>query len=144
MTGSYTDILNLPHPTSKKHPRMTRTARAAQFSPFAALTGYNEAIKETSRLTDEQLELDDTEKAQLNEKLQLLRQQLPRQLPRQLPITITFFIPDTKKAGGSYQTITGPVKKIQEYERRLIMTDGTIIPIDTIIGLYGETLPAEL
>lgn len=140
MTGSYTDILNLPHPTSKKHPRMTRTARAAQFAPFAALTGYNEAVKETARLTDEQLELDDTEKAQLNEKLQLLRQHLPRQLP----ITITFFIPDTKKAGGSYQTITGPVKKIQEYERRLIMTDGTIIPIDAIIGLYGETLPAEL
>lgn len=140
MTGSYTDILNLPHPTSKKHPRMTRTARAAQFAPFAALTGYNEVVKETARLTDEQLELDDTEKAQLNEKLQLLRQHLPRQLP----ITITFFIPDTKKAGGSYQTITGPVKKIQEYERRLIMTDGTIIPIDAIIGLYGETLPAEL
>lgn len=139
MTGSYTDILNLPHPTSKKHPRMTRTARAAQFAPFAALTGYNEAVKETARLTDEQLELDDTEKAQLNEKLQLLRQHLPRQLP----ITITFFIPDTKKAGGSYQTITGPVKKIQEYERRLIMTDGTIIPIDAIIGLYGETLSAE-
>ena len=140
MTGSYTDILNLPHPTSKKHPRMTRTARAAQFAPFAALTGYNEAVKETARLTDEQLELDDTEKAQLNEKLQLLRQHLPRQLP----ITITFFIPDTKKAGGSYQTLTGPVKKIQEYERRLIMTDGTIIPIDAIIGLYGEALPAEL
>ena len=140
MTGSYTDILNLPHPTSKKHPRMTRTARAAQFAPFAALTGYNEAVKETARLTTEQLELDDTEKAQLNEKLQLLRQHLPRQLP----ITITFFIPDTKKAGGSYQTITGPVKKIQEYERRLIMTDGTIIPIDAIIGLYGEALPATL
>ena len=140
MTESYTDILNLPHPTSKKHPRMTRTARAAQFAPFAALTGYNETVKETARLTDEQLELDDTEKAQLNEKLQLLRQHLPRQLP----ITITFFIPDTKKAGGSYQTITGPVKKIQEYERRLIMTDGTIIPINAIIGLYGETLPAEL
>ena len=139
MTGSYTDILNLPHPTSKKHPRMTRTARAAQFAPFAALTGYNEAVKETARLTDEQLELDDTEKAQLNEKLQLLRQHLPRQLP----ITITFFIPDTQKTGGSYQTITGSVKKIQEYERRLIMTDGTIIPIDAIIGLYGETLSAE-
>lgn len=140
MTGSYTDILNLPHPTSKKHPRMTRTARAAQFAPFAALTGYNEAIKETSRLTDEQLDLDDTEKDQLNKKLQLLRQNLPRQLP----ITITFFIPDTQKTGGSYQTITGSVKKIQEYERRLIMTDGTIIPIEAIIGLYGEALPAML
>lgn len=140
MTGSYTDILNLPHPTSKKHPRMTRTARAAQFAPFAALTGYNEAIKETSRLTDEQLDLDDTEKDQLNKKLQLLRQNLPRQLP----ITITFFIPDTQKTGGSYQTITGSVKKIQEYERRLIMTDETIIPIEAIIGLYGEALPAML
>ena len=140
MTGSYTDILNLPHPTSKKHPRMTRTARAAQFAPFAALTGYNEAIKETSRLTDEQLDLDDTEKDQLNKKLQQLRQNLPRQLP----IMITFFIPDTQKTGGSYQTITGSVKKIQEYERRLIMTDETIIPIEAIIGLYGEALPAML
>ena len=136
MTGPYDDILDLPHPTSKKHPRMSMAARAAQFAPFAALTGYGDAIKETARITDQQLELDENEKARLNEKLQLLRQHLPGK-PK---ITITYFVPDTKKAGGSYQTITGFVKKLQEYERRLIMTNGTIIPLDTIIELYGDVL----
>ena len=136
MTGPYDDILDLPHPTSKKHPRMSMAARAAQFAPFAALTGYGDAIKETARITDQQLELDENEKALLNEKLQLLRQHLPGK-PK---ITITYFVPDTKKAGGSYQTITGFVKKLQEYEHRLIMTDGTIIPIDAIIELYGDIL----
>lgn len=136
MTGPYDDILDLPHPTSKKHPRMSMYARAAQFAPFAALTGYGDAIKETARITDQQLELDENEKALLNEKLQLLRQHLPGK-PK---ITITYFVPDTKKAGGSYQTITGFVKKLQEYERRLIMTNGTIIPLDTIIELYGDVL----
>ena len=136
MTGPYDDILDLPHPTSKKHPRMSMYARAAQFAPFAALTGYGDAIKETARITDQQLELDENEKALLNEKLQLLRQHLPGK-PK---ITITYFVPDTKKAGGSYQTITGFVKKLQEYERRLIMTNGTIIPLDTIIELYGDAL----
>ena len=129
MTGPYDDILDLPHPTSKKHPRMSIAARAAQFAPFAALTGYGDAIKETARLTDQQLELDENEKALLNEKLLLLYQHL-KEHPL---VTITFFVPDTKKAGGSYQTITGSVKKLQGYERRLIMTDGTIIPIDSII-----------
>ena len=135
MTGPYDDILDLPHPTSKKPPRMSMAARAAQFAPFAALTGYGDAIKETARLTDQQLELDENEKARLNEKLLLLRQHL-KELPL---VTITFFVPDTKKAGGSYQTITGSVKKLQGYERRLIMTDGTIIPIDSIIELYEES-----
>ena len=135
MTGPYDDILHLPHPTSKKHPRMSIAARAAQFAPFAALTGYGDAIKETARLTDQQLELDENEKARLNEKLLLLRQHL-KELPL---VTITFFVPDTKKAGGSYQTITGSVKKLQGYERRLIMTDGTIIHIDSIIELYEES-----
>ena len=114
---------------------MSMYARAAQFAPFAALTGYGDAIKETARITDQQLELDENEKALLNEKLQLLRQHLPGK-PK---ITITYFVPDTKKAGGSYQTITGIVKKLQEYEHRLIMTDGTIIPIDSIIELYEES-----
>lgn len=93
MTAPYDDIINLPHPTSQKHPRMPRTTRAAQFAPFAALTGYNEAIRETSRLTDEQLDLDDTMKASLNEKLLLIKDRLPDQ-PE---ISITFFVPDTKK-----------------------------------------------
>ena len=106
MTGPYDDIINFPHPTSQKHPRMPRAARAAQFAPFAALTGYNEAIRETSRLTDEQLDLDDTMKASLNEKLLLIKDRLPDQ-PE---ISITFFVPDTKKAGGAYKTTTGYIK----------------------------------
>jgi hypothetical protein len=114
---------------------MSMAARAAQFAPFAALTGYGDAIKETARLTAQQLELDENEKALLNEKLLLLRQHLTEH-PL---VTITFFVPDTKKAGGSYQTITGSVKKLQEYERRLVMNDGTIIPIDSIIELYEES-----
>lgn len=134
MTGPYDDIINFPHPTSQKHPRMPRTTRAAQFAPFAALTGYNEAIRETSRLTDEQLDLDDTMKASLNEKLLLIKDRLPDQ-PE---ISITFFVPDTKKAGGAYKTTTGYIKKFHEYEQQIIMSDDTIIPIDSIIEIQGK------
>ena len=134
MTGPYDDIINLPHPTSQKHPRMPRTTRAAQFAPFAALTGYNEAIRETSRLTDEQLDLDDTMKASLNEKLLLIKDRLPDQ-PE---ISITFFVPDTKKAGGAYTTTTGYIKKVHEYEQQIIMSDDTIILIDSIIEIQGK------
>ena len=114
MNTSYDDILQLSHPTSKTHPRMSRTARAAQFSPFAALTGYEAAIKETARLTDQELDLDDTMKAELNEKLSFLKKHL-KDKPQ---ISITFFVPDTKKTGGAYKTTTGWVKKILEYEKR--------------------------
>lgn len=134
MKGPYDDILELPHPTSKKHPRMSLTARAAQFAPFAALTGYNDAIKETSRLTNEQLDLDDTMKAVLNEKLLFIKEHLPDK-PQ---VSVTYFIPDNKKSGGAYKTSTGYIKKFQEYERRLIMSDDCSIPIDAIIAIHGE------
>ncbi len=136
MNTSYDDILQLSHPTSKTHPRMSRTARAAQFSPFAALTGYEAAIKETARLTDQELDLDDTMKAELNEKLSFLKKHL-KDKPQ---ISITFFVPDTKKTGGAYKTTTGWVKKILEYERHLLLTDGTIIPVDKIIDIHGDSL----
>ena len=136
MNKSYDDILQLSHPTSKTHPRMSRTARAAQFSPFAALTGYEAAIKETARLTDQELDLDDTMKAELNEKLSFLKKHL-KDKPQ---ISITFFVPDTKKTGGAYKTTTGWVKKILEYERHLLLTDGTIIPVDKIIDIHGDSL----
>lgn len=115
---------------------MSRTARAAQFSPFAALTGYEAAIKETARLTDQELDLDDTMKAELNEKLSFLKKHL-KDKPQ---ISITFFVPDTKKTGGAYKTTTGWVKKILEYERHLLLTDGTIIPVDKIIDIHGDSL----
>lgn len=114
---------------------MALSARAAQFSPFAALMGYEAAVKETARLTDEKLDLDDTEKAALNEKLLLIKKNLAR-MPR---ISITFFVPDSKKAGGSYQTTTGYVKKLQEYKRRLILADGTVISIDNILAIHGDS-----
>lgn len=94
----YDDMLHLPHPTSQKHPRMPISDRAAQFSPFAALTGHEAAVKETARLTDQKIELDESKKAILDAKLQMIVEQIKSQ-----PIvTITYFVPDEKKAGGAY------------------------------------------
>lgn len=124
----YEDIINLPHPTSKKHPRMSLHDRAAQFVPFAALTGYDVAIRETARLTDERLELDAEIIAQLNDKLNVIRENL-RTEPK---VSITYFVPDAKKSGGAYVEHSGIVKKIDEYERKIIMQDGTVIPMEQI------------
>ena len=110
MKGPYDDIIHLPHPVSKTHPRMSMIERAAQFSPFAALTGYGAAIKETARLTDRKLELDEETQALLD-----LRQHfLLEHLAQRPEVTITYFEPDTRKEGGSYQTITARVKKLDE------------------------------
>lgn len=130
----YDDIINLPHPTSKKHPRMATIDRAAQFSPFAALTGYDAAVKETARLTDQRIELDEYQKVSLDERLQIVQEHLRERLE----ISLTYFKPDDRKAGGSYLTITGVVKKIDNYERIVMMSDGTKIPIDEIFELSGE------
>lgn len=130
----YDDIINLPHPTSKTHLRMSAIDRAAQFSPFAALVGYDAAVKETARLTGERIDLDEYELNALNERLQLIVDTLGEEHE----ISITFFQPDTKKAGGEYITVTGEVKKIDVYERLLVMTNGQKIPIEEIIRLEGE------
>lgn len=124
----YDDIINLPHPTSKNHPRMPLYDRAAQFSPFAALTGYDAAIKETARLTDEKKELDEDTISRLNERLNIIGENIGSKQP----ITITYFVPDEKKTGGEYVSYSGVVKRIDEYERTLIMTDKRIIPIEQI------------
>jgi len=134
MTREHDDIINLPHHVSATHPRMTAINRAAQFSPFAALTGYETAIKETARLTDERVELDEYTKEILNDRLQIIADQL-KEHPE---IVITYFQPDAKKNGGAYLTATGTAKKIDIYERVVIMTDGTVIPIDEIIGIEGQ------
>lgn len=133
MTGEYDDIINLPHHVSKKHPPMAAINRAAQFSPFAALTGYDAAIKETARLTDERVELDDYSKDTLRDRLQIIVERIVEQ-PE---IAITYFQPDIMKSGGAYITVTGAAKKIEEYKRIVIMTDGTTIPIDEIVGIEG-------
>ena len=130
----YADIIDLPHHQSDTRPKMSNYDRAAQFSPFAALTGHADSIKETARLTDEYNEPSEEMKAIMNEKILFLMEQLENQ-PE---ITITFFKPDEKKQGGAYITITGVVKKIKTYERQIQMTTGDLIPIDMIFGIDGK------
>ena len=130
----YDDMLHLPHPTSQKHPRMPISDRAAQFSPFAALTGHEAAVKETARLTDQKIELDESKKAILDAKLQMIVEQIKSQ-----PIvTITYFVPDEKKAGGAYLSKTGTVRRINEYERMVEFTDRTSVAIEEIVEIGGD------
>ena len=127
--GAYDDIIDLPHPTSARHPRMSMTDRAAQFSPFAALTGHGAAIQETARLTDRKIELTEDEKAVLDEKLCLL-------LDAGGEAVFTYFLPDEKKKnGGAYVTAAGSIKKLDLLERRVILTDGAIIPVEDILEI---------
>ena len=130
----YSDIIDLPHHVSAKHPHMSSEDRAAQFSPFAALTGHEAAIKETARLTNERLELSEEVIAQLNEKINIIR----NNIGIEQNVLITYFVPDAKKAGGSYVTYSGIVKKVDEYEHTIIMTDQTVIPIEQISGIKCE------
>ena len=126
--GNYDDIISLPHHESAKHPKMPALDRAAQFMPFAALTGHNAAVMETERLTDSRMELDEMKKEELNEHLQFIKEQL-LQKPQ---ISITYFLPDTQKNGGAYLTITGTVRKIEQTRHQFIMENGTVIPMDDI------------
>ena len=132
--NSYDDIINLPHPVSKNHPQMPFRDRAAQFAPFAALTGHDAAIKETARLTDERLELSEEVIAQLNEKINIIR----NNSGIEQNVSITYFIPDAKKNGGFYVTYSGIVRKVDEYEHTMIMTDQTVIPIEQISDIKCE------
>lgn len=131
MSGEYEDIIHLPHHVSSKRPRMPMSDRAAQFSPFAALTGYDDAIRETGRLTEQKVHLDEEALATLDEKFHVLQEHLDES-PE---IQFTYFKPDERKAGGTYITVLGIVKKIQEYERQLILEDGNVIPIDDILEM---------
>lgn len=131
---SYEDILHLPHHVSLRHPQMTRANRAAQFSPFAALSGYEEAIEETGRLTEERTELDEEERSLLDEKLRILQ----RREAEGPEVQITCFRPDERKAGGAYVTISGRVKKIDIFSRMVCLRDGTRIPVDEIFGIEGD------
>lgn len=133
-THLYDDIINLPHPISKTHPRMSIADRAAQFAPFAALTGHEEAIQETARLTDEKAELDENAKAALDEKLRMIQEMLS-QRPE---ITITYFCSDDKKKGGHYVSTTGQMKKIDVNGQAVVMMDGLWIPIGDIWEIEGE------
>lgn len=130
----YDDIINLPHPVSKRHPQMSLLNRAAQFSPFAALTGHDAAIRETARLTDSFMELDENLKEELDEKLRLLKENLS-QKPK---IEATYFQPDERKSGGAYVTVCGRVKRMNGQERRIVFTDGTVLPIDYLFEIRGD------
>ena len=130
----YSDIINLPYKKSKKYKHMSQKDRAAQFAPFAALTGHDAAIKETARLTDERLELSDEVIMKLNDQLNMIRDNIGTEQE----VSITYFVPDDKKSGGAYLTHSGIVKKIDEFERKLIMQDETVIPIEQISEIQGE------
>ena len=132
--NKYKDIINLPHHISKNHPRMTLENRAAQFVPFSALTGYAEKIKETARITDKQIELDEGLKSILNYKLNIIQENI-KSKPQ---VIITYFIKDQRKSGGTYQTINIKIKKIDETNKIITDESNNKINIDNIIDIKSN------
>lgn len=132
--GRYDDIINLPHHVSKTRPQMSMHDRAAQFSAFAALSGYDDTVKETARLTDRKLELTEEETAELNLKIQILKEYADTR-----PfVFVEYFLPDKKKSGGSYETATGNFRRIDDYAGNLILTNGEEIHLSDIYSIEGE------
>jgi len=134
MQTGYDDIIHLPHYEPRNHPRMEMSKRAAQFMPFAAVTGHADAIAETGRITDEKIIMEEDDLAGLDRKLTRLRDMLHDQPD----ISIIYFVKDAAKDGGEYRRITGAVRKIDDYERRIVMTDGEIIELDDILEIDGD------
>lgn len=134
MNNRYDKIINLPHHVSTTRPQMPMPDRAAQFAPFAALSGYDAAIKETGRLTDERIELDEEALTALDMKYQLLMDAFD-DAPE---VTITYFQPDERKVGGKYVSAVGTVKKVNDFERQITMQDGSKIPMDEVLSIDGE------
>ena len=135
MNHAYDDIIRLPHPTSRKHPRMSMEERAAQFAPFAALTGFGGVIRETGRLTDKQVELGESDQVELERVLTFLDSQ-EEEHPM---IKVTYFLPDTYKEGGTYVTVPGHLKRIDQVEGALLLWEGVRVPIQDIrsVGIDG-------
>ncbi len=129
--GKYDDIINMPHHISKKHPRMSLENRSAQFAPFAALTGYEDEVEETARITDKKIEITDEIKSTINMRLQIIQEKINTK-PK---VTIKYFIPDNKKEGGSYKTVTSNVLKIDQYNKLVVLKDNTKIFISDIINI---------
>lgn len=138
MTGKYDAILHLPHHVSKKHPPMPMTDRAAQFAPFAALTGYDAAIRENARLTQERIDPAEAELAALDRRFRLLQEHLEEQ-PE---VRLTRFRPDERKSGGVYETVSGIVKQIDLIARHIRLLDGMDIPMDDVLTLDGALFDA--
>lgn len=130
----YEDIIHLQHHVSSHHAHMPLADRAAQFSPFAALTGFDGEINETARLTDKRMELTADAREILDEKLRIVRERLNSHME----VEFTFYQPDEMKAGGAYVSVRGIVKKIDEYEHVVVMQDGTCIPVEDIVEITGE------
>lgn len=130
----YDSIINLEHYKSKKHPPMSLYARSAQFAPFAALTGYEEAVLETSREVDKRIELDEELKSILDSKIQMLSEQIKKKHE----VVFTYFVPDLNKDGGAYISVTGVIKKIDSYKKIIVLEDKTEIPIAEIIDISGD------
>lgn len=131
MSGKYDDIINLPHHVSTKRPQMSRSARAAQFAPFAAIVGLDDELEETARLTDSKPELEESEKEKINRVLQKI-QNAPQKTAN---ITLTYFRPDGRKEGGAIITRSYELKRIDELNRRLVFTDRSEIEIDNILSI---------
>ena len=140
--NKYEDIINLPRHISKKHPQMPIEERAAQFAPFAALVGYEDAVEETARITEKRIELNEEEKNILDIKIQMLSEQIKVQIYPN--ITIIYFIPDLKKEGGKYIKVSGVIKKIDEFKQLIILDDKTEIPIKDVINIMGESLQVNI
>ncbi|MBR4497884.1 MAG: hypothetical protein IKI25_02830 [Bacteroidales bacterium] len=134
MSGKYDDIINLPHHVSETHPQMSMRNRAAQFSPFAALSGHSDAIHETARYTDDFQGVDESNVEALNQKIAMILDKI-NEHPQ---ITVTYFKPDEKKEGGSYTLKTGNIKRVDDYEHVLQFTDNEEIPIQSIFNIDGE------
>lgn len=129
--GKYDDIINLPHHVSKIYPQMSLEARAAQFAPFAALTGYEGQIKETARLTNARIDLDEELKSILDSRLQ----EIQDKLNTKPTVEFTYFVPDLKKDGGKYVTVSGIIKKIDEYKQVIVLENKLEILIQEIIDI---------
>ena len=125
----YDDIIKLEHHVSKIHPRMSLEARSAQFAPFSAVTGYEDEVSEVARVTENQIEVTDEILNDINKKLSYIKQNLSQQ------VSITFFVKDTKKQGGKYETITGLVKKIDDIKNIIILNDSKVIRMEDIIEI---------
>ena len=131
MTDNYEDIINLPHHVSTRHPQMSMMNRAAQFAPFAALTGHSAAIEETARLTESQQELADEDNEILNQKMAYLREAI-NEHPT---ISITYFEPDKRKSGGRYMSIEGQLQNIDDYNQTIVLKNGEAIPLKSVLDI---------
>ncbi len=136
MNDEYSDIMNLPHPEPANHPRMPRAARAAQFAPFAALNGFEESIGEEARLTDGLMALDSDSQHELDRRMTVIREHI-QEHPL---VTVVHFVPDERKAGGHYSTVSERILKIDDYERAIVLGNGMNIPFRYIADLQGSIL----